>query len=187
LFQRLKLQKDETISNFALKFSLRRYFAAPVVRLAMPASSPGAAAAASAPPSTVWVQGTDLQTADAAAGASDMDATTLFCCFAPTSAAMGGSGARCSPAVAVSSALAACEPSTAVDAGPALLSVDNGRGVYFELLGTDAVGIAASASPAVGPVEAGWYRLAVPKPVLKAPMFSALETRTRMDRFQTLL
>jgi len=164
---------------FAVSFVIA---AAPVVRLAMPDASPGAAAATAAAPTPFWIQGANLHPIDAAATTVEASAATttatLFCCFAPTAAAAaagfgGGSGSRCSPAVAVSSALVACEPSTDVDAGSALLSVSvaagvpisgggiggggNGRGVSFEILGTSAVPIAAAAVPSRGPAEGGTY------------------------------
>jgi len=136
--------------------------AAPVVLLALPDASPAAAAAAAAAPAPIWVQGYNLHAADAAAtngepAVAGLEAT-LYCCLTPSGAGAGKSW--CTPARAVSSALAACEPPTDVDPGPALLSVGagmpgGGHGVSFALLSTAAVPVAASATPSGGPAEGG--------------------------------
>jgi hypothetical protein len=148
---------------FAVSFVIT---AAPVVLLALPDAAPTGAAAAAATPAPVWVQGYNLHPTDGAAVVGG-GATGLYCCFSPAAGGGGGggggggSGSRCTPARAVSSALAACEPSTDVDAGPALLSLSvdashgGGRGVSFELLSAAAVPVAASATPSVGPAEGG--------------------------------
>ena len=144
---------------------------APVVLRVTPDAAPTAAAAAVATPHPAWILGRDLSS------------TALHCCLGVGNNQGGAVGGRwlasCAPAVAVSSAFASCElptgetdrpPGASADDRAAWVSLDAAGGaasafsaaarirthaVPLALLGLDAVPVALSATPAVGPVEGG--------------------------------